>query len=91
MSSAAMILFDGTFWTDDELQAIDPSARTASQMGHLPIRTGSLPILRAFAGARRVYLHINNTNPILAPKSAEHAEVESAGISVDEDGAEFEI
>jgi pyrroloquinoline quinone biosynthesis protein B len=91
MSSTSMILFDGTFWTDDELQCIDPGARTASQMGHLPIRTGSLPILRSFAGARRIYLHINNTNPILARESAERMEVENAGIAVGEDGMEFEL
>jgi pyrroloquinoline quinone biosynthesis protein B len=90
LGDAALILFDGTFWTEDELQRIDPTARTASAMGHLPIRNGSLPVLRELGG-RRVYLHINNTNPMLASPSPERSEVERAGIEIGADGAEFEV
>ena len=60
-------------------------------MGHLPISTGSLEILRSLRARTRVYLHINNTNPILAPDSPEHAAVLAAGILVGEDSMEFEL
>ncbi len=85
------VLFDGTFWAEDELRRIDPAARTASGMGHLPISGGSLEILRGLRARHRVYIHINNTNPVLAPGSPERAEVEAAGIVIGEDNMEFEL
>ncbi len=91
LERADAVFFDGTFWSDDELRRIDPAARTASQMGHLPIARGSLEILRKLRAPTRVYLHINNTNPILAPDSAERAEVVGAGITIGEDHMEFEL
>jgi pyrroloquinoline quinone biosynthesis protein B len=91
MSESGLILFDGTFWSDDELSTLKPGARTSTQMGHLPIREGSLPQLRALSVPRRVYLHINNTNPILAAASRERAETEAAGIGIGEDGQEFTL
>ena len=91
LAAADLVLFDGTFWSEDELRRIDPVARTASQMGHLPISGGSLPVLRDLRAQTRVYLHINNTNPILAPASAERAETLAAGILVGEDGMEFDL
>ena len=84
------VLFDGTFWSGDELRAVKRSARTASEMGHLPIR-GSLDTLRNVHARYKVYVHINNTNPILAPDSLERTAVEAAGIAVGEDGMEFEL
>jgi pyrroloquinoline quinone biosynthesis protein B len=88
MQRAAVVLFDGTFWREDELRMIDPGARLASEMGHLAIADGSLPILRALPG-RKILLHINNTNPVLQPGSTERAELHAAGIQVPEDGLEF--
>jgi pyrroloquinoline quinone biosynthesis protein B len=83
------ILFDGTFWSDDELQRVKSGARTARAMGHLPILDGSLELLGPMKAARKSYFHINNTNPILNPDSPERAAVESAGIRVEEDGTEW--
>ena len=91
LERADAVFFDGTFWSEDELRRIDPAARTASQMGHLPVANGSLEILRNLRAPTRVYLHINNTNPILAPDSPERAEVTGAGIIVGEDHMEFEL
>lgn len=91
MDAADAVLFDGTFWSEDELRRIDPAARVASAMGHLPISGGSLDVLRGLPARRRIYTHINNTNPIFAPGSAERAEVESAGLAIGEDGMEFEL
>ncbi len=90
LATANLILFDGTFWTGDELQRIDPQARTASAMGHLPVGLGSLPLLHRLRG-RRIYLHINNTNPILRPDSAERRAVEEAGVEIGEDGMELTL
>lgn len=91
LDKADAVIFDGTFWSDDELQQIDLAARTASQMGHLPMARGSLEVLRKLRAQTRVYVHINNTNPILATDSPERAEVVGAGIIVGEDGMEFEL
>ena len=91
MEESALVLFDGTFWSDDELSTLKPGARTSREMGHLPIRHGSLPVLRAMRGPRRVFLHINNTNPILAAGSRERAETVAAGVEIGEDGQEFTV
>ena len=84
-----VILFDGTFWSDDELAAVRPVARSAREMNHLPISDGSLEYLRQSLARRKIYTHINNTNPILMPGSAEREKLEQAGIDVARDGLEI--
>jgi pyrroloquinoline quinone biosynthesis protein B len=91
LTEADAILFDGTFWSGDELIQIKNSARTSEQMGHLPISGGSLEILRNLPAQHRVYLHINNTNPILQPDSPERQQVEQSGMAVGYDGLEFQL
>jgi pyrroloquinoline quinone biosynthesis protein B len=84
-----VVLFDGTFWSDDELAAVRPGARSAREMNHLPIRDGSLDFLRQSPARRKIYTHINNTNPILMPGTRERARVEQAGIEIARDGLEI--
>jgi pyrroloquinoline quinone biosynthesis protein B len=84
-----VILFDGTFWSDDELAAVLAGARSARQMNHLPISDGSLDFLHQSPARRKIYTHINNTNPILMPGSPERAELDQAGIEVARDGLEI--
>jgi len=84
-----VIFFDGTFWSDYELGAVRPGVRSARQMNHLPISDGSLDFLRQSPARRKIYTHINNTNPILMPGSPERAELEQAGIEVARDGLEI--
>jgi pyrroloquinoline quinone biosynthesis protein B len=84
-----VILFDGTFWSDDELATVRPGGRSAREMHHLPIRGGSLDFLRQSPARRKIYTHINNTNPILTPGSAERAELDQIGIEVARDGLEI--
>jgi pyrroloquinoline quinone biosynthesis protein B len=91
MSAADIVMIDGTFWSGDELQRIREGARTAEEMGHSPIHGGSLEVLRRLPARYKVYFHINNTNPILAPDSAERAETEAAGITIGYDGLEFDL
>jgi pyrroloquinoline quinone biosynthesis protein B len=86
-----VVLFDGTFWSDGELAAIRPGARSAREMNHLPISDGSLDFLRQSPTHRKIYTHINNTNPILTPSSRERAHVKQSGIEIARDGSEIII
>lgn len=91
--SADVLLLDGTCWRDDELPAAGIDGKTASAMGHLAIDgpEGSLAQLRAARGVRKIYTHINNTNPILDEDSPERRAVEAAGIEVAFDGMEIAL
>ena len=91
VSESDVILFDGTFWIDNELAAVRPGARTACEMHHLPISGASVEFLRQSPARRKIYTHINNTNPILAPGSPERAQLEQAGIEVACDGLEIVV
>jgi pyrroloquinoline quinone biosynthesis protein B len=86
-----VVLFDGTFWSDGELAAIRPGARSARQMNHLPISDGSLDFLHQSPARRKIYTHINNTNPILMATSRERAHVKQSGIEIARDGLEIVI
>src|SRR6059058_6224827 len=86
-----VVLFDGTFWSDGELAAIRQGARSARQMNHLPISDGSLDFLHQSPARRKIYTHINNTNPILMPSSRERAHVKQSGIEIARDGLEIVI
>jgi pyrroloquinoline quinone biosynthesis protein B len=84
------VLFDGTFWSDGELAAIRPGARSARQMNHLPISDG-VDFLHQSPARRKIYTHINNTNPILMPSSRERAQVKQSGIEIARDGLEIVV
>lgn len=93
LETADLVLFDGTFWSDDELIQVQSSGATAREMGHVPI-SGDEGSLRALAGLRRprkVFVHVNNTNPILDESSAAYREVGAAGWEVAEDGWHFNL
>ena len=70
-------------------RVVRPGARTAREMNHLPISDGSLDFLRQSPARRKIYTHINNTNPILMPGTRERAQVEQAGIEIACDGLEI--
>lgn len=88
LAEADALLFDGTFWADDELIALGIGNRTARELDHLPIAgsDGSLEQLAALPCQYRVYTHINNTNPILLEHSPERATVARTGVLVGFDG-----
>jgi pyrroloquinoline quinone biosynthesis protein B len=92
-SSADAVFFDGTFWSSHELIALGASTRRAEDMAHWPIGgpEGSLRFLGGLSAARRILIHINNTNPMLREDSAERAEVHAAGVEVAFDGMELEL
>jgi pyrroloquinoline quinone biosynthesis protein B len=87
------VLFDGTCWSDDELPALGISPAKAGAMGHVPIggTNGSLATIAGLPARLRVYIHINNTNPILIEDSAERQAVDAAGVIVGDDGMTFTI
>jgi pyrroloquinoline quinone biosynthesis protein B len=58
-------------------------------MNHLPISDGTLDLLHQSPARRKIYTHINNTNPILMPGTPERAEVEQARIEIARDGLEI--
>jgi pyrroloquinoline quinone biosynthesis protein B len=93
LGATDLLLFDGTFWTDDELVTLGISDRSARDMDHLPVSgaTGSLTRLSALSRPQKVYTHINNTNPMLLEVSPERATVERAGFEVGADGMSFTV
>jgi len=90
IEGADVFLLDGTFWSNDELIRIQGSGETAHQMGHVPVEE-SLRQLKNIKVGRRIYVHINNTNPILNELSAEHGAVREAGWEVAEDNWHLEL
>ena len=93
VADADCVLVDGTFHHAAEMAGStgDPSGQSA--MGHLPVdgHGGSLPILEKLPHARRVYTHLNNTNPLLDANSAERGDLSRAGVEVLPDGTCFEL
>lgn len=93
MEGADVLFVDGTFWQSDELRALGVSELDASEMGHLPIAgtNGSADRLARLSASRKVYVHINNTNPILVDHSPERRSLTAMGIEVGFDGMEMEV
>lgn len=94
MNSAACVLVDGTFWTDDEMIRLEVSKKRARDIGHLP-QSGAGGMLewleRLPPATRKVLIHINNTNPILDEDSPQRAELARRGVEVAWDGMEIEL
>ena len=93
LEATDLLLFDGTFWSDDELIRVQESGQTARQMGHLPVGSpdGSLQRLAGLQRPRKIFVHINNTNPMLDESSVEYRAVRDAGWEIAEDGWQFEV
>ena len=93
IEGADAVFFDGTFWSADELPAQGLGTKRAEQMAHLPIAgpNGSLAQLADMRAGRRIYIHVNNTNPMLREDSRERAAVAAAGWDVAWDGMEVRL
>jgi pyrroloquinoline quinone biosynthesis protein B len=91
LGQADLLLFDGTFWSDDEMQLLGIADRSAREMDHVPVSGpgGSLAQLAQLQRPRTVYTHINNTNPMLLEDSPQRATVQRAGLQVGADGMSF--
>jgi len=88
LDACDVVLFDGTFWSDDELIRVQGGGQTALQMGHIPVES-TLVKLAELRRPRKIFLHINNTNPMLDEASAQYRRIRDAGWEVAEDGWQF--
>jgi pyrroloquinoline quinone biosynthesis protein B len=93
LQGAPLVLFDGTLYSDDEMIRQALSAKTGGRMGHMSISgpQGSLEAFRTLNVRRRIYVHLNNSNPVLNEQSIERGEVERAGWEVAWDGMEIRL
>jgi pyrroloquinoline quinone biosynthesis protein B len=94
LQSAACVLIDGTFWSDDEMIAQGLAHKRARDLGHLP-QSGAGGMLEWLGklprATRKILIHVNNTNPILDEDSPERAALERAGVEVAWDGMEISL
>ncbi len=90
---ADVLFFDGTFWTDDELRVLGISEDTSTDMGHVPVSgpDGSALWLSRLSTPVKLYVHINNTNPLLDAASRERAWIRRLGLDVADDGWEVTL
>lgn len=93
LRGASLVFFDGTLFCDDEMIVQGLLNKTGARMGHISISGdhGSIAALAELGIARKVYVHINNSNPVLDDNSSEHAAVAAAGWEVGYDGMEVRI
>jgi pyrroloquinoline quinone biosynthesis protein B len=93
LKEADCLMVDGTFWTDDEMIRMGLSKKRARDIGHLAQSGagGMIEVLKPLQAARKILIHINNTNPILDEDSAERRQLESAGIEVAYDGMDVKL
>jgi pyrroloquinoline quinone biosynthesis protein B len=93
IEGCACLLIDGTCWRDDELIRLGLAGKTSEEMGHLPVDGpgGSLAQLPSLHVGRAIYVHMNNTNPILLHDAPERRVVEDRGMEVAMDGLEVEV
>ncbi len=93
MQDVDCLLVDGTFWTDNEMCSQGISPKKAREIGHLPQSGagGMIEVLNTVKKARKLLIHINNTNPILDEQSPEYGLLTQNGIEVSYDGLEIEL
>jgi pyrroloquinoline quinone biosynthesis protein B len=91
LAGAPLVFFDGTVWRDDEMVAAGLGTKTGQAMGHIAM-SGHAGAIEALAGLdidRKIFLHINNSNPALLPNSAQRHIAEGAGWQIPADGTEI--
>lgn len=93
LRGAALVFFDGTTWTDDEMQRTGTGTKTAARMGHMAMSGpgGSIAAFDGLGVDRRIFIHINNTNPVLLEESPERRAAEAAGWTIAHDGLELTL
>jgi pyrroloquinoline quinone biosynthesis protein B len=93
LASASLVFFDGTVWRDDELIAAGLGAKTGQAMGHIAMSgdNGAIAALADLGIDRKIFLHINNSNPALLHDSEERKSAERAGWQIPADGMELTL
>ncbi len=93
LRGCALVFFDGTLWRDDEMIRMGVGDKTGRRMGHISM-SGAAGAIAAFADLevrRRIFIHINNSNPVLFEDSPERHEAETAGWEIAYDGMEVRL
>jgi pyrroloquinoline quinone biosynthesis protein B len=93
LANSALVFFDGTLWQDDEMIRMGIGVKTGRRMGHISM-SGEEGAIAAFAGLgvqRRIFIHINNSNPVLVADSPERRQAEAAGWEIAYDGMEARL
>jgi len=92
-TGADLVFFDGTTWVDDEMQATGVGHKTGQRMGHMCISgdDGSIAAFTPLNVKRKIFIHMNNTNPVLIDNSDERKTTENAGWEIGYDGMEVSL
>jgi pyrroloquinoline quinone biosynthesis protein B len=93
LEGARLVFFDGTLWRDDEMIATGAGTKTGKRMGHMSISGahGTIAALSELGIGRKIFVHMNNTNPVLVSDSAEHAAAKAQGWEIAYDGMEVRL
>ncbi|MGC2203198.1 MAG: pyrroloquinoline quinone biosynthesis protein PqqB [Stellaceae bacterium] len=93
LAGSELVFFDGTLWRDDEMIRLGVSNKTGRRMGHISMsgEDGAIAAFRDLAVKRRIFIHINNSNPVLLDDSPERRDAEAAGWEIAYDGMEVSL
>lgn len=93
LEGADLVMFDGTLWSDDEMITAGLSQKTGQRMGHISISgpDGSMAALANLTIGQKVFVHMNNSNPVLDPRSAQTVAAQAAGWTIARDGMEISL
>jgi pyrroloquinoline quinone biosynthesis protein B len=93
LKGASLVFFDGTLWRDDEMITTGLGSKTGGRMGHMSVMggAGTIAAFETLGVARKVFIHINNSNPMILDDSPERAAAEAAGWQVAWDGMEIAL
>ena len=93
IKGAAMVFFDGTLWQDDEMVLAGLGSKTGRRMGHISMSgpDGSIAAFEPLGIGEKIFVHMNNTNPVLRPDSQERADAQAAGWRIAQDGMEIAL
>ena len=91
LDGADIVFFDGTLWQDDEMIQAGLGQKTGQRMGHMSMSgpDGSIEAFATMAIGQKIFVHMNNTNPVLRPESAESEQARAAGWIIGQDGMEI--
>ncbi|WP_299846751.1 pyrroloquinoline quinone biosynthesis protein PqqB [uncultured Roseovarius sp.] len=91
LKGAGLVFFDGTLWQDEEMIQAGLGKKTGKRMGHMSMfgNDGSISAFTDLDVAKKVFVHMNNTNPVLRPDSQERRTAEAAGWIIGQDGMEI--
>ena len=90
IEGADALMFDGTLWDDDEMIRMGLGRKTGRRMGHMPV-TDTMPALASATVGQRIFVHMNNSNPLTAPSSPQAVDAARQGWQVARDGMEITL